>query len=491
VIQIAPRGLRSARRVLLYDPYDDFLQGPRDFTPLGILCLSAWLKRAGHDVVVLHEELDALPAGFQVYGVSATTPQYPKALAALRRIRELEPSAVVVLGGAHVNAPRCRREAIADGFDFVVWGEGEATLQDIVEGRIPATGLTPEQRILEGRRIAPVDGTIDDIPMPDRAGIDIRRYGYPIEGRKAATLMTARECPFKCQFCSSAGGVPRFHSIDRVMDEVRHLVEDLGFRALLFVDDVFTFKEQSRLWPLMDRLKHYHDRYDLIWRCYSRTDLGHRSLERMRRAGCLEVGAGIESGSQAILDVTMKYTTTEGNLQFIEACARADVMPNTFLMIGLPAETEDTVRETREWFERAAETFRRHCSRQLRWGWNIFTPMPDCPNRLVWEADGRVPPNAGPRKAHAGAHAGMRMRDLITIHPMPYELSVMKARRGYITSCFVSTDTPFLAPRGGLSRERIFDLYQEGFDWLGRASGFDPRTRGDRAKAYEYGQPTT
>jgi hypothetical protein len=117
--------------------------------------------------------------------------------------------------------------------------------------------------------------------------------------------------------------------------------------------------------------------------------------------------------------------------------------------------------------------------------------MPDCPNRLVWEADGRVPPNAGPRKAHASVYAGARMRDLITIHPMPYELSVMKARHGYITSCFVSTDTPLLAGQGGLSRERIFDLYQEGFEWLGRASGFDPRTRGDRAKAYEYGQPTT
>jgi hypothetical protein len=80
------------------------------------------------------------------------------------------------------------------------------------------------------------------------------------------------------------------------------------------------------------------------------------------------------------------------------------------------------------------------------------------------------------------------MRDLITIYPMPYELSVMKARRGYITSCFVSTDTPLLAERGGLGRERMFELYQQGFDWLGAASGFDPRLRGDRAKAYEYGQ---
>lgn len=487
MLEILPKGIRRSRRVLLFDPFDDFLQGPREFTPLGILCLSAWLKRAGHEVTVLHDEVEALPPGYELYGISATTPQYPKARAALHRIREVEPEAVVVLGGAHVNAPRCRLEAIQDGFDFVVWGEGEVSLQDIVEGGIVREGLPPEKRILEGRKISPVNGHIDKIPMPDREAIDIRKYGYPIEGRRAATLMTARECPFKCQFCSSAGGAPRFHSVERVMEEVRYLVEDLGFRALLFVDDVFTFKEQSRLWPLMERMREFQDRYDVVWRCYSRTDLGLRSLELMRRAGCVEVGAGIESGSQDILDVTMKYTTTDGNLQFIEACAKAGIMPNTFLMIGLPAETEATVRETREWFARSAGVFSRHSHQQLRWGWNIFTPMPDCPNRLVWEADGWVAQNAGPRKAYRSKYAGVRMQDLITIYPMPYELSVMKAKAGYITSCFVSTDTDFLRAEGGLSRERIFDLYQEGFQWFSEASGFDPRKRGDRSKAYEYG----
>ena len=51
-----------------------------------------------------------------------------------------------------------------------------------------------------------------------------------------------------------------------------------------------------------------------------------------------------------------------------------------------------------------------------------------------------------------------------------------------------STDTKVLRPQGGLRRERIFDLYQEGFEWFAGASGFDPRKRGARAKAYEYGQ---
>ncbi|MBI2205309.1 MAG: hypothetical protein HYU41_15785 [Candidatus Rokubacteria bacterium] len=67
----------------------------------------------------------------------------------------------------------------------------------------------------------------------------------------------------------------------------------------------------------------------------------------------------------------------------------------------------------------------------------------------------------------------------------------MKARRGYITSCFVDTDTPLLSAHGGLARERIFDLYQEGFDLFAAASSFDPRTRGDRGRAYEYGDPAS
>jgi anaerobic magnesium-protoporphyrin IX monomethyl ester cyclase len=456
------------KKVLLFDPFDDFLQGPREFTPLGVLYLSAWLKRAGHEVDVVHEEVNRIPGGYDFYGISATTPQYPKAKEALKKIKAAEPGSVVILGGAHANAERCRYEAINDGFDWVVKGEGEVTLQKIVES---AEG----GGMVEGER-AP----IHDIPYPDRTAIQILDYGFPIQGRKAATIMTARECPFKCQFCSSAGGVPRFHAVDYTTEEIRYLVEELDFRALLFVDDVFTFKESTRLKELCDWLTEYRKKYDIIWRCYSRTDLGLESLQMMADAGCVEVGAGVESGSQDILDVTMKYTTPEGNLQFIEACAKAGIMPNTFIMIGLPAETEATVIATRDWFVRAADAFTRYSKKPLHWGWNLFTPLPDCPNLIAWENNVPVSNNSGPRKQHKGRYAGIRMRDLIRIHPMPYELSVMKAKRGYITDCFVDTDTMFMRPEKGLSRERLYDLFLEGFDFFSSISGFDPRKRGDR-----------
>lgn len=464
----------KSKRILLFDPFDSFLQGPMEFTPLGILYLSAWLKRAGHEVDVLHGEVEDIPAGYGVYGISATTPQYPKALEALRRIEQRDPDAITVLGGAHMNAERCRKEALAHGFLHVVQGEGEMALQTIVEMYEPDNPLIKVRDWLAER--AP----INDIPYPDREAIPIRDYGFPIQGRKAATIMTARECPFKCQFCSSAGGVPRFHSPEYTIEEIRYLVEELDFRALLFVDDVFTFKESTRLKELCDWLTEYRKKYDIIWRCYSRTDLGLESLQMMADAGCVEVGAGVESGSQDILDVTMKYTTPEGNLQFIEACAKAGIMPNTFIMIGLPAETEATVIATRDWFVRAADTFTRYSKKPLHWGWNLFTPLPDCPNLIAWENNVPVSNNSGPRKQHKGKYAGIRMRDLIKIHPMPYELSVMKAKRGYITDCFVDTDTLFMRPEKGLSRERLYDLFLEGFDFFSSISGFDPRKRGDR-----------
>ena len=72
------------------------------------------------------------------------------------------------------------------------------------------------------------------------------------------------------------------------------------------------------------------------------------------------------------------------------------------------------------------------------------------------------------------------MKSLINIYPMPYELSVMKAKRGYITSCFVDTDTPFMSQHGGMSRERLYEMFLEGFDFFSGISGFDPRKRGDR-----------
>lgn len=417
------------KRVCLYDWASTFLIGNYEFAPLGVLYLSAWLKQQGHDVKIIHGQIEDIPAGYDVYGVSSTTPQYPTSKRALRHIKQIAPEVITVIGGAHVNAAKCQLECIDDGWDYVVLGEGETTLSKIVAGEL-ASGVYTGEVIKDHR----------DIPIPDYGAIDLKKYGYPLNnGVLAATINSARGCPFQCQFCSSANGIARWNPVDRVLEEVDLLVNKYGFRALLFVDDVFTLKYTTRMKDLVSEL----GKFNIAWRCYSRTDLPIEWLEFMAKNGCVEVGAGVESGNQGILDRIMKRTTVQGNIQFVRDCKRVGIQANSFLMIGLPGESEETIADTRRWVEDAMPE---------KLGYNIFVPYPDTPIVQNYEA----------------------FKDQITLYDMPYEKAICKSKR--IEECFVST--PYLF------RQEIIEHYYNNFEYFVNITGFDPRKRGQRA--YEY-----
>lgn len=401
--------------------------GRKEFPPLGILYLSSWLKQHGYEVHVVHGQIHEIPPGYDVYGISSTTPQYPTSQRALKFIKYIAPEAITVIGGAHVNAPKCQQECIVDGWDYVVVGEGQLPLLDIVEGK----------KLLPQIIHAEVIKDVGQMPMPDRDAIDMSEYGYPLsDGLKVACIHTAFGCPYKCQFCSSANGVARWNPIDRVVEEVDLLVNKYDYKGLLFTDDVFTLKYTTRMKDLLLELKPYN----LKWRCYARTDIPLDWLEFMAEHGCVEFGAGVESGNQKILDLIMKRTTTEGNAQFIKDCRKAGILANTFLMIGLPGESPQTIEDTKNWVRDAMPQ---------RWGYNLFVPYPDTPIIQNYEY----------------------FKDHITVYDMPYEKAICKSKK--ITECYVSTPE--------LSRQRLIDEYYKNFEWLVQETGFDPRKRGQRA----------
>ena len=109
----------------------------------------------------------------QVVGISAHTETYPNGLAIANRLKELDPAIAVVMGGPH---PTILPEQVlaADAVDFVVVGEGEATMAELA-GQL-ATGAAAFQEI---RGLAYKDGGLkingrrqslhpDDLPYPAR-----------------------------------------------------------------------------------------------------------------------------------------------------------------------------------------------------------------------------------------------------------------------------------------------------------------------------------
>jgi radical SAM superfamily enzyme YgiQ (UPF0313 family) len=415
-------------KVTLINPPSPFLINQKTFPPLGILYLASYLIKSGNDVEVIdlvEKEGDLEKAlrnsESELYGITATTPQYPWAKKIKDILKARGPDAKICVGGAHPSS--LPQQCLNDSFDFVVIGEGERALQSLIQSIVAGS---VKNSLLK----SPYIEDLDSFPFPARDLININNYGYDIEGNRATTVITSRGCPFRCAFCSKDvwGNGVRYHSVDYVIEEINQIKERFGFRHFLFLDDVFTLNKK-RLLEICSQLRPL----DIRWRCYARSDdITKEILIAMKEAGCVEIGLGVESGSQKILDAVNKGLRVEDATRFVKNCKDVGITVNAFIMIGLPGETYQTVQETKRWMEKNLPE---------KFGFNIYAPY-------VGTDIFRYPE-----------------RYDLQIYPMPDEDSWVKGRQGEYKS-FVSTDQ--------LSREEILRLFNELFAYYSNLIGWRP-----------------
>jgi len=130
---------------------------------------------------------------------------------------------------------------------------------------------------------------------------------------------------------------------------LHEIVDKWGCHHFRFEDDNFTLKPGRvfEICRLLEPLK-------VHWRCHSRSDLFNREMARaMRLAGCDEVGFGVESADQRVLDIVNKKETLEQHIKAIRIAEDSGMKPKAFFMAGLPEETDEIVDLTRAFLERA------------------------------------------------------------------------------------------------------------------------------------------
>lgn len=413
--------------ISLINPPSPFLIEQKSFPPLGILYIASILENNGDTVKIIdlsgkendiENELKHCSNCYSdLYFITSTTPQYYYAKIIKDILRNINPICRIVIGGAHPSSEP--EKCIKDGFDIVVVGEGENAAVDI------------SNNIVENGIISlPYIKDIDTIPFPARHLIDIHAYGYDIEGKKATTMITSRGCPYQCAFCSKDVWKKevRLHSPEYVVREIEDIQQKFGINNILFLDDSFT-SNKNRLLSILELVKPLN----INFRCYINSKgMTYEILKKMYDAGCIEVGIGIESGSQKILDIANKRSNVEDNLRLIKMCKDIGIITNTFIMIGLPGETHETVMQTKKWMETALPD---------KFGFNIFVPYVG------------TPISNNPKKYD------------ITLYNMSDIKGWAKGRIGEY-ECFVSTSE--------LSREEILRLFNELFIYYSNITKWKP-----------------
>lgn len=416
--------------IILINPPSPFLINQKCFPPLGILYLAAVLEKNNIPVKVvdLAGDEDNLESaldnylGRPLYGITSSTPQYPYAKKIKEIIRSKKQDAKIIIGGAHPSS--LSNKCLEDGFDCVVVGEGENAILDI------AKAIREKKELPSLTRLSYISD-LDSVPFPARHLLPIKSYGYDIgQEDYATTIITSRGCAFSCVFCSKDVWQKsvRFNSANYVIEELESIISDYNIKHFLFLDDAFNLRKE-RILNLCLKLKPL----GIKWRCYARADFNAKEvLSAMKEAGCVEIGVGVESGSQKILDTVGKGCTVEKNTIFIRDCKEAGIVANAFIMIGLPGETYETVEATKLWMEEVQPD---------KFGFNIFMPYAGTP-----------------------VYNNPQNYDLI-IYDIPQEHSWVKGRQGEY-QCYVATSQ--------LSSGEILRLFTELFEYYSHLINWRP-----------------
>lgn len=331
--------------------------------PHALAIIASCLEKGGYSVRILdtHAEHiavdnlgDYLKGNFdepRFVGLTGSSVTIHHAYEVVNICKKLWPNTKIIFGGYHASS-KPEQVIRQPNVSFVVRGEGEITFCEIVAGKDKEHiwGITylNEQNEIVNNPERPLVKDLDIFPMPAYHLLPIKKY-FPAVGtykkKPAISMVTSRGCPGKCTFCYQPYGTNlRWHSAQRIYDEVILLINNYSIKEICFYDDNFATSKQ-RISQLCDLLIKNH--INISWSCFSRVDWANLELLKlMKKAGCHQVMFGVESGDQSILDGMKKQITLDRIRQAVKWTKEAGLNCRAAFLFGMPGETESTMNKT-------------------------------------------------------------------------------------------------------------------------------------------------
>lgn len=244
---------------------------------------------------------------------------------------------ITIAGGQHFIGDNIR-DALENGIDFVVRGEGEETIRQLLsvirEGR-PADQVAGVAFMRDGEVVctaerAPITD-FEKMPLPD---FDLVRYAkirlYPIGW--------VRGCGMNCEFCT-VKGKPRSASAERVVEQIATLLETRNARHFFIVDDLFGHRREDALrlcQMLADYQKAVGTSLDITVQIRLDRAKDPELLQGMRAAGINKICIGFESPIAAELEAMNKHTKPEDMIAMSRIYHRAGFVIHGMFIFGYP-----------------------------------------------------------------------------------------------------------------------------------------------------------
>ena len=378
-----PRAVPSAtKRSIMYMP------------SLGVAYLAAVIEKAGYSVRIVDIWAERLRASDlaeivqqehpRVVGISTSVTNYKNGLRLAEIARQAYPVTRVIVGGPQ--ASFLVEETLACfAVDIVVRFEGEETILELMQHfdqglpsleNIKGIAFRTESGIHTTER-RPLNNNLDSLPSPAYHLIKMENYEKP-------SIITGRGCPYQCVFCAANAlyqGAPyRARSPQKVVEEIATLVQQFNIDTFFVADDTFTMNAQ-RVNEICDLL--IARNLNLKWGCEARINIMTRDLaKKLFHAGCQIVQYGVETGNAEIMELVRKNIKLDQVEDVIDFTLDAGLDVLATFIIGLPWDTQETVRQTIAFGRKIEQlnTLRSSTNSTKRGkaviGYSLLTPLP-------------------------------------------------------------------------------------------------------------------
>ncbi|MET0405986.1 MAG: RiPP maturation radical SAM C-methyltransferase [Cystobacter sp.] len=321
-------------------------------------------RRAAADFIdrMALQTLESRPA---IVGCTSTFTQHCASLAVLRRIRELAPEVITLMGGANcegdmgIATKRC-----APWVDFVVSGEADLLLPEFCrklldQGR-EAAALQPPHGVISAAHLrrspaAPAPRAsvqvMDKTSTPDFDDYFAALHASPLHAfiSPGLAMETSRGCwwgkKHHCTFCGLNGGNMDFRSKspDRVVNELSVLSERYGIRKFNVVDNIMDLAYIQKVAPRLAMDKPYTLFFE------TKANLRRDQLEQIASAGIRRLQPGVETLHDDILKLVDKGTTALQNIQLLKWAREIGIFITWNFLWDVPGEKDAWYGEMAQW----------------------------------------------------------------------------------------------------------------------------------------------
>jgi len=278
-----------------------------------------------------------------VVAASAKTPDYPAVCELMRLVKKLKAGVRTIVGGVHVTA--CPQDAAAEpSFDIVVLGEADMAISEILAASDPGevAGIIYHRASSGEPVVTPPRKLIDDInslsyPAWDLFNLNLYKNSR-LSSRKnpVGHIETSRGCAYQCNFCSKLifGSRQRSKNPSRVVDEMEYMLR-CGFKEIHIADDSFT-QDIARAKEVCSEILRRGLKFPWALINGVRVNMvDYEFLSLAKRSGCWQVGFGIETGDQGVLNRIGKKITLQETERAIHLAKKAGLDTFGFFIFAL------------------------------------------------------------------------------------------------------------------------------------------------------------